>query len=135
MLRLQDYKSIRDYNHNVHKICAKLQFCEKEPSKLIKIEKTLQTILHSDTILQHQYSIRNYQSYLYLIHDLLQAEKHDELALRNYPQHFIGSTSLPEVHHNVKDKENVDGSNNHQKKFGKFKNGNRNSKNKKNRAK
>jgi hypothetical protein len=26
-LRLQDYKSIKDYNHPVHKICAK--FCEK----------------------------------------------------------------------------------------------------------
>jgi hypothetical protein len=31
-LCLQDYKSIRDYNHVVHKICAKLWFCEKEPS-------------------------------------------------------------------------------------------------------
>jgi hypothetical protein len=28
-LRLQDYKSIDDYNHVVHKICAKLHFCEK----------------------------------------------------------------------------------------------------------
>jgi hypothetical protein len=28
-VRLQDYKSIGDYNHVVHKICAKLQFCEK----------------------------------------------------------------------------------------------------------
>jgi hypothetical protein len=25
-LHLQDYKSIEDYNHVVHKICAKLQF-------------------------------------------------------------------------------------------------------------
>jgi hypothetical protein len=30
-LRLQDYKSIEDYNHDVHKICAKLRFCENEP--------------------------------------------------------------------------------------------------------
>jgi hypothetical protein len=34
LLRLQDYKSIKDYNHAVHKICAKLWFCEEEPSKL-----------------------------------------------------------------------------------------------------
>jgi hypothetical protein len=40
-LRLLDYKSIEDYNHVVHKICARLRFCEKEPSEVDKIEKTL----------------------------------------------------------------------------------------------
>ena len=30
-LRLQDFKTIGEYNHVVHKICAKLSFCEKEP--------------------------------------------------------------------------------------------------------
>jgi hypothetical protein len=40
-LRLLDYKSIEDYNHIVHKICARLRFCEKEPSEVDKIEKTL----------------------------------------------------------------------------------------------
>jgi hypothetical protein len=45
-LRLQDYKSIEDYNHVVYKICTKLQFCEKEPSDEDKIEKTLTTMLH-----------------------------------------------------------------------------------------
>jgi hypothetical protein len=50
---LQDYKSIGDYNHVVHKICAKLQFCEKNPSDEDKIEKTLTTMLPSDMVLQH----------------------------------------------------------------------------------
>jgi hypothetical protein len=50
---LQDYKSIGDYNHVVHKICAKLQFCEKNPSDEDKIEKTLTTMLLSDMVLQH----------------------------------------------------------------------------------
>ena len=40
-LRLQDFKSIGDYNHEVHKICSKLRFCEKEPSEVKKIENTL----------------------------------------------------------------------------------------------
>jgi hypothetical protein len=57
-LRLQDYKSIRDYNHAVHKICAKLWFCEKEPSDKDKIEKTLTTMLPSDRVLKHQYRAR-----------------------------------------------------------------------------
>jgi hypothetical protein len=59
-LRLQDYKSIRDYNRVVHKICAKLRFYEKEPSDEEKIEKTLTTMLPSDRVLKHQYHARNY---------------------------------------------------------------------------
>jgi hypothetical protein len=54
-LRPQDYKSIGDYNHVVHNICAKLWFCEKEPSDQDKIEKTLTTMLPSDSVLKHQY--------------------------------------------------------------------------------
>jgi hypothetical protein len=41
MLRLQNFKSIGEYNHVVHKMCAKLRFCEKEPFKADEIEKTL----------------------------------------------------------------------------------------------
>lgn len=134
-LRLQDFKSIEDYNHAVHKICAKLRFCEKEPTDGDKIEKTLQTMLPSDRILQHQYRARNYQTYSDLIHDLLQAEKHDELTMRNHHQRPVGSNPLPEVHHSVKGKEKVDGSNNHHKNFGKFKKGKRNNKHKKNKSK
>jgi hypothetical protein len=47
-IRLQDFKSIEDYNHAIHKVCAKLQFCEKEPSEEDKIENTLQIMLPSD---------------------------------------------------------------------------------------
>jgi hypothetical protein len=135
MLRLQDFKSIRDYNHVVHKICVRLRFCEKEPSKVDKIEKIHQIMLPSDRILQHQYRAKNYQIYLDLIHDLLQAEKHDELTLKNHHQRSIGSAPLPKVHHNVKGNENGDGTKNPQKKFGKFKKGKRNGMNMKNKAK
>jgi hypothetical protein len=135
ILRFQDFKSIGEYDHVVHKICARLRFCKKEPSETDKIEKTLQTILLSDRILQHQYYAKNYRTYSNLVHDLLQAEKHDELTLRNQHQHFFGSAPLPEVHHSVKGNERGDGSNNHHKKFGKFKKGKCNGKNMKNRAK
>jgi hypothetical protein len=112
-----------------------LCFCEKEPSVADKIEKTLQTIILLDMILQHQYRVKNYQNYLDLIHDLLQAEKHDKLTLRNHHQCSVGDAPLPEVHHNVKDNERGDRSNNHQKKFDKFKKGKHNGKNMKNIAK
>jgi hypothetical protein len=55
--------------------------------------------------------------------------------LRNHYQRYVGSAPLPEVHHNVKGNEKGDGSNNHHKKFGKFKKSKRNGKNMKNRAK
>jgi hypothetical protein len=77
------FKSIEDYNHAIHKVYAKLRLCEKEPSEDDKIEKTLQTMPPSDQVLQHQYRARNYQHYADLIRDLLQAEKHDELTIKN----------------------------------------------------
>jgi hypothetical protein len=135
MLRLQDFKSIGEYNHHVHKICAGLRFCEKEPSEADKIEKTLQIMLPSDRILQHQYRTKNYETYPYLVHDLLQAEKQDKLTLRNHHQCFVGSAPLPEIHYNVKGSEKGDGPENPQKKFAKFKKGKRIGRNMKNRAK
>jgi hypothetical protein len=88
-----------------------------------------------NSILQYQYRAKNYQTYSYLVHDLLQAEKHDDLTLRNYHQHSVGSAPLPEVHYNVKGNEKGDGSNNHHKKFGKFNKGKCNAKNMKNTTK
>jgi hypothetical protein len=96
-----------------------LRFCEKEPSEGDKIEKTLHMMLPSDRILQHQYRANNYQNYSNLINDLLQAEKHDELTLKNHHQHPIGTAPQPEVHFNVKGKEKVYGFTNHQKNFAK----------------
>jgi hypothetical protein len=115
MLRLHDFKSIGEYNHVVHKICARLRFYEKEPSETDKIEKTLQTMLSSDKILQHQYRAKNYQTYSNLVHDLLQAEKHDELTLRNHHQRSFGSAPLPEVHYNMKGNEKVMGLKTHKR--------------------
>jgi hypothetical protein len=114
---------------------CKVAFYEKELSEADKIEKTLQTMLHSDRILQHQCRAKNYQTYSDLVHDLFQAEKYDDLTLRNYHQRSVGSTPLTEVHHNVKGNERGDGSNNHHKKFGKFKKNKLNGKNMKNKVK
>jgi hypothetical protein len=101
-IHLQDFKSIEDYNYAIHKVYAKLRFCEKEPSEEDKIEKILQTMLPSNRVLQHQYQTRNYQHYADLIHDLLQAEKHDELTIKNHHQCRVGAAPLPEIHHNEK---------------------------------
>jgi hypothetical protein len=44
-LRLQDFKTVDEFNHVVHKICSKLRFCEREHTEADKIEKTLSTML------------------------------------------------------------------------------------------
>jgi flagellar hook assembly protein FlgD len=59
-------------------------------------------MLPSDRVLQHQYRTRNYQHYADLIHDLLQAEKHDEVTIKNHHQRRVGAAPLPEIHHNEK---------------------------------
>jgi hypothetical protein len=66
-------------------------------------------MLPSDRILQYQYRAKNYQTYSDLVHDLLQAEKHNEFTLRNHHQCSIGSAPLLEVYYNVKGNEKGDG--------------------------
>ena len=97
-LRLQYFKSMANYNHEVHKICSKLKFCEKEPTDADKIEKTLSTMLPSDRVLQKQYRAKNFEVYSKLIHTLSQAEKHDELLMKNHHKRPVGTAPLPEVH-------------------------------------
>jgi hypothetical protein len=81
-LRIQDFKTVKEYNHAVHTIFCKLKFCEKELDDAAKIEKTLSTMLPADRVLQHQYCAMNFQAYTKLIHILTQPEKHDELLLK-----------------------------------------------------
>ena len=87
-----------DYNHVVHKICSKLKFCDKEPTDADKIEKTLSTMLPSDWVLQQQYRAKKFEVYSKLIHTFSQAEKHDELLMKNHHKRPVGSAPLPEVH-------------------------------------
>nr|ABA97378.1 retrotransposon protein, putative, Ty1-copia subclass [Oryza sativa Japonica Group] len=100
-LRLQDFKTVAEYNHAVHNICSRLKFCEQEPTEAEKIEKTLSTMLPEDKILTQQYRANNFQKHSLLIHTLTQAERHHELSLKNAQQHPPGSAPLPEVHFNV----------------------------------
>jgi hypothetical protein len=80
-LYIYDFKFVGEFNHVIHKISAKLRFCEKKPSDADKIEKTLSTMLLAHMILQQQYRQRGFTVYSKLIKTLLQAERHDELLL------------------------------------------------------
>ena len=97
-LRFQDFKSVGEYNHEVHSICTRLRFCEKEPTDEDKIHKTLSTMHPSDRILCNQYCKESHQVYSRLIHSLTQAEQNDELLMKNHHIRPVGSAPLPEVH-------------------------------------
>ena len=101
-LRLQDFKTVDEFNHVVRKICSKLRFCEKEPSEADKIEKTLSIVLPSERILTQQYCEKNFIVYSSHIQTLEQAEKSHELIVWNSNQHPLGTAPLPAVHANAK---------------------------------
>uniref|UniRef100_J3NDB7 Uncharacterized protein n=1 Tax=Oryza brachyantha TaxID=4533 RepID=J3NDB7_ORYBR len=108
-LRLQDFKSVGEYNHAIHKICAKLKFCEKEPSDADKIENTLSTMMPAGRILHQQYRERNFHVYSELINTLLQAERHNEILVWNSNKRPFGAAPLPEVHTNTQTTNNKNG--------------------------
>jgi len=110
-LRVQDFKSVDAYNHAVHKICQKLKFCEKEPSDLDKIEKTLSTMLPSEQLITQQYREKGFTVYANFIQTLRQAEKNHELTIWNSQQRPTGTAPLPEVH--VTQRTGRDGSSSH----------------------
>jgi hypothetical protein len=72
-------------------------------------------MIPSDRILQHQYRARNYQTYSELIHDLLHAEKHGELTIKNHKQRRVRAAPMPKIHHDVKNEKKEDGPKNHPK--------------------
>jgi hypothetical protein len=90
-------------------------------------------MLPSDRVLKNQYRAQNYQRYSELIHDLLQTEKHNELAMRNHHQRPVGMVPLPEVNYTSKGKKKMDDAK-PSKNVSKFKKGKKN-KYKKNKSK
>jgi len=105
LLRLQDFKFVGEFNHAVHKLSPKLNFCEKEPTDVEKIEKTLSTMLPAQMVLQQQYRERGFTVYSELIKTLLQAERHNELLLWKSNLRPVGTKPLPEVHANTQSKQ------------------------------
>ncbi|KAJ1288178.1 hypothetical protein BS78_02G070700 [Paspalum vaginatum] len=98
-LRIQDFKSVADYDHRVHDICTRLKFYDQETTDAEKIRKTLSTMHPADRVLTNQYRKENHQVYFQLIHSLTQAERHDELQLKNHHLRSVGSAHLPEVNY------------------------------------
>ncbi|XP_021757914.1 uncharacterized protein LOC110722950 [Chenopodium quinoa] len=78
-LRLQDFKSVSEYNLAMVKITSKLQLCGENITDSEMLEKTYSTFHANNIVLQTQYREKGFKKYSELISCLLVAEQNNEL--------------------------------------------------------
>ena len=96
-LRLQDFKTIVEYNSALFKISPKLQLCGEKITESYMLEKTYSTLHASNVLLQQQYRERRFAKYFESISCLLVAEQNNESLLQNHQSRLTGSASITEV--------------------------------------
>lgn len=97
-LRIQDFKSVSEYNSALFKITSQLKLCGEEVTEEQMLEKTFTTFHASNVVLQQQYRERRFRKYSELISVLLVAEQNNELLLKNHETRPLGSVAVPEAH-------------------------------------
>ena len=96
-LRLQDFKSISEYNSAMFRITSQLILCGENITDKEMLEKTFLTFHPSNVILQQQYRERGFTKYSELISCLLVAEQNNELLMKNHETRPVGATPIPEA--------------------------------------
>ena len=96
-LRLQDFKSIHEYNCVMFRITSQLKLSGEMVSEIDMIEKTFSTFHASNMLLQQQYREKGFNKYSELISHLLVAEQNNDLLLKNHENRPTESEPLPEV--------------------------------------
>ncbi|PIN17289.1 hypothetical protein CDL12_10050 [Handroanthus impetiginosus] len=79
-LRLQDFKTVSDYNSAIFKISSQLKLCGEKITDEDLLEKIFSTFHTSNVLLQQQYP-----------------EQNNELLMKNYEARPTGSAPFPEV--------------------------------------
>ncbi|XP_056850835.1 uncharacterized protein LOC108824858 [Raphanus sativus] len=82
-LRIQNYKSVDEYNSALFKIVSKLKLCGESVTDKDMLEKTFFTFHISNELLQQQYREKGFTTYANLISCLLLAEQNNQLLMRN----------------------------------------------------
>ena len=90
-LRLQDFKSIHEYNSAMFRITSQLKLCGETVSEIDMMEKIFSIFHASNVLLQHQYREKGFKKYSELIFHLLVAEKNNDLLLKNHEDRPTGS--------------------------------------------
>ena len=96
-LRLQDFKSVSEYNSAIFRISSQLQLCGEKITDEDMLEKPFSTFHASNVLLQQQYREKGFRKYSELISCLLVAEQNNELLMKNHEARPTGSAPFPEV--------------------------------------
>ena len=96
-LRLQDFKSVSEYNSALFKISSQLKLCGENITEEDMLEKTVTTFHASNVLLQQQYRERRFTEYSQLISCLLVAKQNNELLMKNHQSRPTGSEAFLEV--------------------------------------
>ncbi|XP_033129311.1 uncharacterized protein LOC103872743 [Brassica rapa] len=104
-LRIQDYKSVDEYNSALFKIVSKWKLCGESITDEDMLEKTFSTFHTSNVLLQQQYREKGCKTYADLISCLLLAEQNNELLMRNSEMRPTRSAPPPEAHTTEDNKE------------------------------
>ncbi|XP_068312507.1 uncharacterized protein [Pyrus communis] len=96
-LRIEDFKSVAEYNFALFKITSQMKFCRDSIIEENMLEKTFSTFHVSNMLLQQQYRARSFTEYNQLISVLLVAEQNNELLVKNHQSRPTRSAPFPEV--------------------------------------
>ncbi|XP_070057696.1 uncharacterized protein [Nicotiana tomentosiformis] len=96
-LRLQDFKSIIEYNSAMFRIISQLKLCGNNITDHDMLEKTFTTFHASNMLLQQQYREMGFKKYSKLISHLFIAEQNNGLLIKNHESRPTGSCPFPEV--------------------------------------
>ncbi|KAD5802674.1 hypothetical protein E3N88_14034 [Mikania micrantha] len=96
-LRLQDYKSVSEYNSDIFRITSELKLCGEPITDADMLEKTFSTFHASNMLLSQQYRERQFTKYSELISCLLVAEQNNKLLLQNHQSRPVGSRPFPKA--------------------------------------
>lgn len=96
-LRLQDFKTVSEYNSELFKICSKLILCGEKITDEDMLGKTFSNFHASNVLLQQQYRERSFKKYSKLISCLLVDEQNNESLIKNHELRPTGSVPLPEA--------------------------------------
>ena len=96
-LRLQDFKTISEYNSALFKISSRFKLCGEQITDEDMLEKTFTTFHAFNVLLQQQYRERRFTKYSELISCLLVAEKNNKLLMKTNQSRPTRSEPFPKM--------------------------------------
>ncbi|KAK8310136.1 hypothetical protein V6Z12_D02G167300 [Gossypium hirsutum] len=96
-LRLQDFKSVSEYNSTMLRITSQLKLCGENITGENLLKKTYSRFHANNVVMRTQYHEKGFKKYSELISCLLVAKQNNKLLMKNHESRPIGSTLFPET--------------------------------------